>query len=95
MRPLVLAIILCSVPHGAIAEVPKDRYSLARLQADDEVLVAPAKHPSRYKEDVVRTVYFYHDPEPAYEPEVTVTSCVEYNGECKPSRYFEATITEE
>lgn len=66
----------------------KDRYSEAALRNDPEVLVAKAEHDSRpvypAKDSVVKSAPIPED--------VIVSSCVEYNGECTQSEYFQATV---
>ena len=71
----------------------KDRYDVAVLKNDPEVLFSDAKHKSgpvyiAKKEDSVITA------NDAQDKDVTISSCVEWNGECQQSDEFHATVTE-
>ena len=65
----------------------KQRYSEAFLRNDPEVLISspnkPVVYEARKRDSIVMSV--------EKDPDIIVTSCVEYNGECKPSREFQAT----
>jgi len=70
----------------------KDRYSVALLQNDPEVLVAKAQHESRQLEYQIKESVI--TPIVQESNGITVSSCVEYNGRCQQSKEFTATIGE-
>jgi hypothetical protein len=68
----------------------KQRYDIEFLRHDPEVLVSSANKPVVYEARKQDSVIEAKDK----DPDVIVSSCVEYNGKCEPSTEFKTKVTQ-